>query len=652
MSKIDEILKNEKVEWKKIDEIGEIFGGLTGKKKEDFQNGNYRYISYKNVFSNLIIDLELNDFVKIKEGENQRELKYGDIIFTASSETKYECGIVSVIPDRISEKIYLNSFCFFLRLNGKKLILPEYLGYLFRTEAIRKEVIKTSSGVTRYNISKNLFRNILIPIPSIETQEKIVEILDNFTNYVTELQTELQNRSKQYNYYRDKLLSEDYLNKLQTKTRSYKYEVCTLGDVGEFIRGNGLQKKDFTLEGNPIIHYGQIYTKYSFETNKTISFTSDCVFNKLKKAKEHDLLIATTSENFNDVGKCLVWNGKCEIGFSGDMYAYRTTQNTKFIAYFFQTDFFRKQKESKVTGTKLIRLHGDDLSKFKIILPEKELQDRIVNILDKFRECIDSTEGLIPEEILKRQKQYEYYREKLLTFDCISDKSVSQSVSQSVLLISNEYISLLLESEYIVGIINKNNIHSFTISELTQKVSNIDWKGTKSLYKYIDLTSVDRSNGSILGLEMINASTAPSRARQIVNSGDIIFGTTRPMLQRIAIIPESLNSQIASTGFSVLRNNNLILNKWLYYSLQTEKFMNYVETVQKGASYPSISENDLRQYKIFVPTIEMQQYIINILEKFEEISNSLVEGLPKEIELRQKQYEYYREKLLSFEKES
>ena len=258
-----------------------------------------------------------------------------------------------------------------------------------------------------------------IPIPSLETQEKIVKILDNFTNYVTELQAELQARNKQYNYYRDMLLSEDYLNKISKKLDSLNYvlRLTTLGEIGKFTRGNGLQKKDFREKGKPVIHYGQIYTQYGFSTDKTISFAEENIFSKLRKAKPNDILIATTSENTEDVAKSTVWLGNEEVGFSGDMYSYSTNENSKYIAYYFQTAGFQKQKERKVTGTKLIRIHGEDMEKFTISLPPIEIQNKIVKILDRFQELLSDTKGLLPLEIEQRRKQYEYYREKLLAFD-------------------------------------------------------------------------------------------------------------------------------------------------------------------------------------------------------------------------------------------
>lgn len=190
----------------------------------------------------------------------------------------------------------------------------------------------------------------------------------------------------------------------------------TLGEVGKFTRGNGLQKKDFQINGKPVIHYGQIYTKYGFATDSVVTFTSNEVFSKLRKALKNDLLIASTSENIEDVGKVVVWLGEDEIGYSGDMYSYRTNQNSKYVAYFFNTKWFQIQKEKKVTGTKVMRIHGDDISNFKIPIPPIFVQEYVVNILDKFDTLVNDIKFGLPREIELRQKQYEHYRENLLDF--------------------------------------------------------------------------------------------------------------------------------------------------------------------------------------------------------------------------------------------
>lgn len=139
------------------------------------------------------------------------KLKLGDILFTGSSGTLAECGLSSVITTAPSEDIYLNSFCFFLRLNDSKLLLPGFSKHLFRSASMRQKIIKTASGVTRNNVSRELVKKIQIPLPNIEIQEKIVKVLDKFESLISEakglLPKEITQRQKQYEYYREKLLS-------------------------------------------------------------------------------------------------------------------------------------------------------------------------------------------------------------------------------------------------------------------------------------------------------------------------------------------------------------------------------------------------------------------------------------------------------------
>ncbi|MDU8972008.1 MAG: restriction endonuclease subunit S [Streptococcus sp.] len=190
-----------------------------------------------------------------------------------------------------------------------------------------------------------------------------------------------------------------------------------LGSICEFVRGNGLQKKDFTEIGKSVIHYGQIYTKYDFTVTETLSKTSEIVFEKLKKAYPNDLVMAITSENVEDVGKAIVWEGKEEIGISGDSYIIRTNQNSRYLNYWFRSISFQSQKERKVTGTKVIRINSKDMEQFKIVLPPLTEQKRIVSILDNFNTLTNSLSEGLPKEIELRQKQYEYWRNRLLNFN-------------------------------------------------------------------------------------------------------------------------------------------------------------------------------------------------------------------------------------------
>jgi type I restriction enzyme S subunit len=191
----------------------------------------------------------------------------------------------------------------------------------------------------------------------------------------------------------------------------------TFKEIGTMIRGNGLQKKDFTESGVGCIHYGQIYTYYGTFTDTTKSFVSVEAAKKFRKAQKGDLIIATTSENIADVCKTVVWFGNEEICVSGETYIFKHNQNPKYLAYYLQTPMFYDYKKQNVTGTKVIRIHGDKLEDFHIHIPPLEEQVRIVAILDKFDALVNDLSSGLPAEIKMRKQQYEYYRNKLLTFE-------------------------------------------------------------------------------------------------------------------------------------------------------------------------------------------------------------------------------------------
>ena len=211
MNYLEKLLEGVDVEWKPLGEISEIYGGLSGKSKSDFEDGNAQYISYKNIFNNIEVNFNKLERVKIADSESQHEVKYGDILFTGSSETADEAGMSSAVTTNFGDNIYLNSFSFGLRFNDDIEILPEFSKYLFRSHFMRLGISKTASGVTRFNISKARFKKILLPIPcpdnpkkSLEIQQKIVAILDTFTENIAklkaELKAELKAHKQQFSY--------------------------------------------------------------------------------------------------------------------------------------------------------------------------------------------------------------------------------------------------------------------------------------------------------------------------------------------------------------------------------------------------------------------------------------------------------------------
>ena len=288
-------------------------------------------------------------------------------------------------------------------LKSYEQILPKYLYY---------SMLNLDIPNRGYNRHWTIVKEMTIPIPPLPVQEEIVKVLDAFTALEAELEAELEARKRQYEYYRNKLLTFD-----ENTTEGGKIKFMQLGDVGTFIRGNGLQKKDFTDTGVGCIHYGQIYTYYGTFAERTKSYVSNELAEKLKKARTGDLIIATTSENVEDVGKAVAWLGNEDICIGGHSYAFHHNQNPKYMAYLFQTEAFNQQKKKVVKGVKVIDINDSAMSKFKFGFPPLDEQERIVAILDKFDSLVnDISEGL-PAELTARRQQYEYYRNKLLTFD-------------------------------------------------------------------------------------------------------------------------------------------------------------------------------------------------------------------------------------------
>lgn len=155
------------------------------------------------------------------------------------------------------------------------------------------------------------------------------------------------------------------------------------------------------------------------------------------------------------------------------------------------------------------------------------------------------------------------------------------------------------------------------LGEACDVIENISWSDVddNTTYQYIDLSAVNRNTYSIDDTTTISKSDAPSRAKQIVKHKDILFGTTRPLLKRVCVVPVENDNNICSTGFCVLRpKNNMILSKWVFYQLLSEKYYNFIEPLQSGANYPAVSDRIVKSYIIPLPSLSEQQQIVSELD--------------------------------------
>ena len=379
---IKNLLNGQSVEWKALGEVAEIYGGLTGKSKNDFENGNAKYISYKNIFDNIEVNLSTLDKVNVYENEKQHLVKYGDVLFTGSSETANEAGMSSAVTTKFDENIYLNSFSFGIRFNEGVCIIPEFSKHLFRSHFMRLEIAKTASGVTRFNISKARFKKIKIPIPPLEIQEKIVKILDKLTKLTAELTAEHALRQKQYQYYRDKLLN-----------FSDNVEWKSLGEVAKKIYSG--KNKEKNANG--------IYSIYG--STGIIGKTN------IKAHEGEKILVARVGAN---AGFVHIAQGEYDV--SDNTLVIEEDRSQLILKYlYYVLESMNLNQFAKGAGQPLIT--GGYLKSITIPIPPLEIQAQIVAILDKFDTLIHSISEGLPREIELRQKQYEYYRELLLDFN-------------------------------------------------------------------------------------------------------------------------------------------------------------------------------------------------------------------------------------------
>ena len=390
------------VEWKTIEDMGNYFGGLTGKTKDDFEDGNAKFITYMNVFANPSLNTSTVGFVRIDQGERQNKLQKGDILFTGSSETPEECGMSCVITENLEEDYYMNSFCFGLRLSEPGMYNLNYLKHAFRSGSIRKNIAKSASGVTRFNISKARFGKILIPIPSLSEQKRIVSILDTFTSSIANLKQQIEERRKQYEYERDRLLD------LEGKEG---VEMKTIDKVAKNFTGLTYKPSDVSENGTLVLRSSNIdENKLSFKDNVYVQMEIP----QRAIVNAGDILICVRNGSKRLVGKSAMITKEAEgMAFGAFMTILRCFAiNNKYLYHLWQSPKTKNQYKGD-EAMPIAQITSKDFQRIVIPVPPLSEQSRIVSILDTFEASIKSLE----EQLALREKQYEYYREKLLRFE-------------------------------------------------------------------------------------------------------------------------------------------------------------------------------------------------------------------------------------------
>ena len=398
MTHIEQMIKDlcpNGVEWRTFDELGTFYGGLSGKTKDDFKDGNAKFITYLNIANNPALRLDIEDTVQIGPNEKQNLVQYGDALFTGSSETPDECAMSSVVTDFPTEKLYLNSFCFGFRFNSLDGICPAFFKHYFRSTEFRKAVRRTANGTTRFNVSKKEFAKLEIPLPPLEIQKKIVECLDKFSALAAELQAELQARRKQYEYYRTLLLTPSHTISAEASTDESKWTYKTLGELCQIKTGK--------LNANAQVENGQ----YPFFTCDANPFRIDTY--------AFDTEAILISGNGSQVGHLNYYKGKFNAyqrTYVLDNFSVNIFYVLQYLKGTLREYIIDKSRKGSVPYITLPMLQD-----FPIPIPPTEEQKRIAELLDKFEALTTSLSEGIPAEQAAQQRRYEYYRDLLLTFD-------------------------------------------------------------------------------------------------------------------------------------------------------------------------------------------------------------------------------------------
>ena len=378
MSRIEELIREkcpDGVEYRTIDSLVSLMSPKGKIKSNDYlQIGKYPVIDQGKEFiggyTNEAIPFLKDEYVIF--GDHTCVVKYVDFEFVQGAD-----GVKVLKAD-------------------KNLIIPRFLYHCMTSI---KMVLDYSRHWSKMKVEE-------IPVPPIEVQQEIVRILDKFTELEVKLQAELDARKKQRVY---------LINK------SFEFDdsipMIPLGEVADVQRGGSFQKKDFAEQGMPCIHYGQLYTRFGIETSKTLTYLSENFSGKHKIATKNDVIMAVTSENVDDVCTCLVWNGDEDVSVSGHAAIIHSTQLGKYLVYYFNTDKFYVQKSRIAQGTKVIEVSPEKLKNVLIPIPSIEIQKEIIEKLDYIDNLCNDNEKGLPAELAARHKQYEYYRDKLLTFE-------------------------------------------------------------------------------------------------------------------------------------------------------------------------------------------------------------------------------------------
>lgn len=367
-------------------------------------------------------------------------------------------------------------------------------------------------------------------------------------------------------------------------------EYRRLGDVATIVRGKGLQKKDFTESGVGCIHYGQIYTSFGPYTEKTLTFVNPDDVPKFTTVSKGDIIMAVTGENSEDICKAVAWLGVEDIVTGGHSAVIKHCLDPKYLSYYFQSEAFFQQKKALAHGTKVIEVTPSDLEDVLIPVPSMEVQRAIVEILDQFSHLLTNISGEVP----LRDDQLITYSQIVLSSDFIRTFGLEPTVC-----------NLSEVAKVTTG-------DRVTKSEIRNDVGYPVMSGGVTPMGYY--SNYNREANTVTVVRYGSAG--------FVNWIDTKFW--------------------ANDVCYTMECSDKVIPRYLYYALKVNE--KYLYSIRTNAIPSHLQREDLESLQIFVPDIQTQQKIVNLLDSFHKLA------LVRRNELRDRlaQFEYYRDLILSF----
>ena len=396
-------------------------------------------------------------------------------------------------------------------------------------------------------------------------------------------------------------------------------EYKTLGEIAiDIYRGFGIRRDQVTETGIPCVRYGEIYTTYGVWFEKCVSHTNEVAISSKKYFEHGDILFAITGESVEEIAKSCAYIGheKCLAG--GDIVVLKHNQNPKYLAYALSTIDAQKQKSQGKVKSKVVHSSVPAIRNIQIPVPPLPVQVEIVRILDNFAEATAQLNEQLSAELTARKKQYEFYRDKLLSFGSLED-GTSGAVKRTLRSIVKNSCSGGTPKKG-----NRNYYEGGTIPWI--RTQDVQFNEIREVNTFITEAAVKETSAKWIPENcVIVAISGASAGRCAINK---IRATTNQHCLNMEIDPSQA------------------LYRYVYYCV-CSKYQEFL-TKKQGAR-GDLNSSLILDTEIPVPSLPVQQYIVNILDNFDAICSDLNIGLPAEIEARQKQYEYYRDKLLSFQ---